>query len=444
MNKILLIIKREYLSRVKKKSFILMTFLVPLLFIGMYGLIGYLIVNSDEIGDKKNVIVADESGMFAGKLKNRAGIQFSYSKETYTQAKEHLSKSEEDNQYLLHIPANAENVELLSAKKPPAGTVGEIESQLSDVVRSRRMISAGIDTAVLARVKDVQVSVAEKQITAEGEKDAGTMIAYGIGLVCALMIYMSLFIYGTQVMRGVIEEKTSRIIEVVISSVKPFQLMIGKIVGIGLVGLTQFLLWIIVSIALAGGAGTYIMSKGKTKLKTEQVASVQQHAGVNAAAVQQGGGNMGAKIMQQLGDVPVLYTAGTFLFYFLFGYFLYSAIFAAVGSAVDNETETQQFMLPITLPLIFTFILSMNFVVNNPDSSLSFWLSIIPFTSPIAMMIRIPFGVPGWQLALSMGLMIIGFLFVTWVASRIYRVGILMYGKKASYKELAKWFFYKE
>jgi ABC-2 type transport system permease protein len=217
-------------------------------------------------------------------------------------------------------------------------------------------------------------------------------------------------------MRGVIEEKTSRIIEVIISSVKPFQLMLGKIIGVGLVGLTQFGAWIILSVI-------------STKIAGEAFNSPQ-------------GSMMGALAVLQ--TIPFGYILGCFLFYFLSGYLLYSALFAAVGSAVDSETETQQFMFPITLPLFFTYILSVSVLFRAPDSALAVWLSIIPFTSPVAMMVRIPFGVPGWQLALSMFMMVAGFLFTTWVAARIYRVGVLMYGKKASFKELGKWFFYKE
>jgi ABC-2 type transport system permease protein len=243
-------------------------------------------------------------------------------------------------------------------------------------------------------------------------------------------------------MRGVIEEKVSRIVEVIISSVKPFQLMLGKIIGVGMVGLTQFLLWIVISVVLSTVGGSIMASKMS---QSGQVQQVQQSmaAAKGANAVKTPDKGMSA-IMESIESIPVVYTISCFLFYFLFGYLLYSAIFAAVGSAVDNETETQQFMIPVTLPLIFTFALAQSFIINNPDSSLSVWLSMIPFTSPIAMMIRIPFGVPAWQLALSMLFLVLGFVFTTWVAARIYRVGILMYGKKASYKELARWFMYKE
>jgi len=442
MHKILLIIQREYVSRVKKKSFIVMTFLVPVLFIGMIALTGYLVAKQNELGDKKTVEVVDESNMFLNKMKNRDNIEYHYINDNYATAKANFSKS--GYSYLLYIPSSLTGVQLLSEKKASAITLQNIENGLSEIAQAQRLLSAGIDTAVLAKAQK-PISIEARQITEAGEKDAQTYIAYGIGFISALLIYMSLFIYGSQVMRGVIEEKVSRVVEVIISSVKPFQLMLGKIIGIGLVGLTQFVLWIVLSIVLSTGAGT-MLANSNVESKSAQVTQMQ-NATTPRAAVTAGGQspeNSMAAIMRSLDSIPIAYTIGCFLFYFLFGYLLYSAIFAAVGSAVDNETETQQFMLPITLPLVFTFILSMNFVINNPDSPLSIWLSMIPFTSPIAMMIRIPFGVPGWQLAASMLLMITGFLFTTWVAGRIYRVGILMYGKKASYKELAKWFMYKE
>jgi ABC-2 type transport system permease protein len=444
MNKIWLIIQREYLSRVKKKSFLIMTFLVPVLSIGMFALIGYLVAKQNDLGDKKKVEVVDESGMFKNKLKSSGTIAYTYSAEPYSAAKASFIKAGYD--YLLYVPSSLTGVQLFSEKKASALTIQNLESAMSEIAQSQRLLAAGIDTAILAKAQK-PISLEARQITETGEKDAQTWVAYGIGLLSALLIYMSLFIYGAQVMRGVIEEKVSRIVEVIISSVKPFQLMMGKIVGIGLVGLTQFVLWIVLSLALSTMAGTMMAGKSKmaqtTQMAQQMHAAGGQQATTATVAAQAPEGGMN-KIMQIIEGVPIGYTIFCFLFYFLTGYLLYSAIFAAVGSAVDNETETQQFMLPITLPLVFTFIISMNYVINNPDSSLSVWLSMIPFTSPIAMMIRIPFGVPGWQLACSMALMILGFLFTTWVAARIYRVGILMYGKRASYKELAKWFMYKE
>ncbi len=442
MSKILLIIQREYFSRVKKKSFLLITFLVPVLFIGMFALIGYLSVHQDVFSERKKVEVIDESGWFVNKLQNTTRLEYTFTKENDATAKANFIKAGYD--YLLYIPASLKNVQLIAENKPSTGVTQSIETALSAIAQSNRLAEAHIDSAVLASAQK-SISVEGLQITENGIKNAHVYASYGVGLACAFLIYMSLFLYGAQVMRGVIEEKVSRIIEVIISSVKPFQLMLGKIIGVGLVGLTQFVLWIVLSITLSTVAGG--LMKNNVKARTEQMSQLQhQTAPTDAGAVVAAKpDNVMGNVMEEIESIPVVYVVSCFLFYFLFGYLLYSALFAAVGSAVDSETETQQFMIPVTLPLIFTFVLSQSVIVNNPDSSLSVWLSIIPFTSPIAMMIRIPFGgVPGWQLALSMLLMILGFLFTTWVAGRIYRVGILMYGKKASYKELAKWFFYKE
>ena len=314
---------------------------------------------------------------------------------------------------------------------------------MNTIATGNNMTAAGIDMVKVSGLKS-NISAETKQLTDDGEKDSNLASAYGIGVASAILIYISLFIYGAQVMRGVIEEKTNRVIEVIVSSVKPFQLMLGKILGVGLVGLTQFLLWIILSNVV-----TNIADKAFTKheVPTEQSSSNQTQIKGAKNSTQQITmpiSNPFMNFIKSLKGVNYVYILGCFIFYFLSGYLLYSALFAAVGSAVDSETETQQFMFPITLPLLFTYILSFAFLVNNPDSTLAFWLSVIPFTAPIAMMVRVPFGVPDWQLALSMVMMVAGFLFTTWVAARIYRVGVLMYGKKASYQELAKWFFYKE
>jgi ABC-2 type transport system permease protein len=438
MNKVLLIIQREYLSRVKKKSFLLLTFLVPSLFIAMYAVIFLIYKNGDN--DAKQFKVLDKSGLFKNELKNESNVNFTYIDLDYETAKKEIRK-EKDN-FLLYIPADymtTGNVEIIAEKKPGISVVGDIEKQMETILQNRKLIAAGIDTAVLKSSK-TNIDINAKQLTDEGEKDASIGASYVVGFLGAFLIYLSLFIYGAQVMRGVIEEKTNRIIEVIVSSVKPFQLMLGKILGIGAVGLTQFLLWIILSTGLSALSAS-LFTKDIDKTKIEQVAKNTSNPQIN---VETGTGGFAQQFFKAADTVNFPYIIGTFLFYFLGGYLLYSALFAAVGSAVDNETETQQFMLPITLPLIFTFILGMNVIVNNPDSPLSFWLSVIPFTSPIAMMIRIPFGVPVWQLILSMVMLVVGFVFTTWVASRIYRVGILMYGKKVTYKELAKWFNYKE
>jgi len=436
MNKVLLIIQREYLTRVKKKSFLLMTFLVPALIIGMYALIAYLSVNG---ADKATEVqVYDESGIFTSEFKNIETVSFRVGKTSFAEAKKEAATNEKG--FILHIPKDIEQlskVELYSKKKVGLSTLSTINNQLEEILRNKQLKDAGIDAKTLATIKP-DISIDSKELTAEGEKDSSAGAAYAIGFAAAILIYMSLFIYGSQVMRGVIEEKTSRIVEVIISSVKPFQLMLGKIIGIGLVGITQFTLWIVLSTTLVGTASKILLKDKVSSVKTELVEGKQNKAIAEAST------NPALTVINAVKTLNLTYIFTCFLVYFLGGYLIYSALFAAVGSAVDNETETQQFMLPITLPLLFTYIMSFTFILNNPDSSLSFWLSIIPFTSPIAMMVRLPFGVPDWQLALSIVLLIGGFILTTWIAAKIYRVGILMYGKKASYKELAKWLFYKE
>ena len=410
MNKIFLIIQREYITRVRKKAFIVMTLLVPLLIAGMYGTIFYLASNNNQTVHTVNLV--DETHQFSQKLTSSKSLKFKYSNQPLDSVKAGLKGHDDD--LVLYIPANKkDSVTLYAIKKNILSLSDGLQQQLNDVASGDSMVKLGIDTARLHKVKS-NISIKTAEITDAGDKSASVGSAYALSFAGAVLIYMSLFIYGAQVMRGVIEEKTSRIIEVIVSSVKPFQLMTGKIIGVGLVGLTQFALWITLS---------YLATKlfGQNNASQSQMAKFLQTMASSAA-----------------------YELVCFGFYWLTGFLLYSALFAAVGSAVDSETETQQFMLPITLPLLFTYILSVSYLFTVPDSSLAVWLSIIPLTAPIAMMVRLPFHVPGWQLALSMVLMVAGFLFTTFVASRIYRVGILMYGKKASFKELAKWFFYKE
>lgn len=434
MNKTLLIIQREYLSRVKKKAFLIMTFLVPLLIIGMYGLIIFLSLRG---GDNiPTVEVIDESGIFNKTLDNKRTVNFISSELSLDEAKQKVINSEKT--VVLFIPKDLksdDSIELFAQKNVGLDVITSIEDQLNEQMRVKLLKDEGIDLATLNKIKP-NLSVVSKELTIQGEKDSSSGAAMAVGFAAAILVYMSLFIYGIQVMRGIIEEKTSRIVEVIISSVKPFQLMMGKIIGIGLVGLTQFLLWIVLSIGLISIAGTLFFKDQLEQVKTEIPMADQQVVEVQKAP--------GTDILKAAQTINWSLILPAFIVFFLGGYMLYSALFAAVGSAVETDTETQQFMFPITMPLLFTYIMSFSFIVNNPDSSLSFWLSIIPFTSPIAMMVRLPFGVPAWELALSIGLLIAGFLFTTWVASRIYRVGILMYGKKVSFKELAKWFMYSE
>ena len=433
MHKILLIIQREYLSRVKKKSFLVVTFLVPIGIMGMMWLMAYIAMNQSGLGDKKKVEVVDESGWFAGKLPSSETITYSYASGLDATKKTFIKQGYD---YLLYIPENMKGIQLMGEKTPGIMNTSTIEEDISHVAQTRKLHDAHIDSTLLANAQQ-SLHVEAHEVGEDGsDKAAYVVTATAVGFGCAFLIYLSLLLYGAQVMRGVIEEKVSRIVEVIISSVKPFQLMLGKIIGVGMVGLTQFVLWIVLTFSLSGILGGAMGGKA---------AGLKGHA---AQAMGQGAGRipdgMVGDLLHKVNTLPLITIVCCFLFYFLFGYLLYSALFAAVGSAVDSETETQQFMIPITMPLIFTMMMAQVVILNNPDSTFSIWLSMIPFTSPIAMMIRIPFHVPPLQIACSMALMVLGFLFTTWVAGRIYRVGILMYGKKASYKELVKWFRYKE
>lgn len=446
MNKILLIISREYLTRVKKRSFILLTFLVPVLIAAMYGLVGYILINQDELSSAKKVSVIDDSGIFKNQFQNTKSLLFYYSSSKVAEAKAGFKTSGYD--FILHIPAfssdNPEGIELISEKQANLNTVSNLTQKIEDVLRTRRLLAAGVDTARINHIK-TDVTIDTTVLTDSGEKNSNRYAAYGVGFFFAFLIYFFIFLYGSQVMRGVIEEKTSRVIEVIVSSVKPFELMMGKIIGIALVGITQFLLWVILSTAVSQ-AISHAFDVPDTSPMAQMGNSARIQAPGATLAHQQAVKNAGplATIMAAIKTVNFAFMLSCFLFYFITGYLLYGALFAAVGSAVDSETETQQFMLPITLPLVFAFIISVNYVVNFPDAPLSVWLSIIPFFAPIAMMVRLPFNPPVWQIALSMILMIIGFVATVALAARIYRVGILMYGKKASFREMRKWLFYRD
>lgn len=437
MHKILLIIQREYFSRVKKKSFLLMTFLVPLFFIALYGGIFYLTKKSFKDAHA-HVYILDQQGSFAQHLKSDPNITFTVSDRSLQDLKKQI-KEDEQNSSILVIPKEIyqqSSIELISADKANITIQNAIARQLEGIIRIGEYKKLGIDPQLLQSVQP-HINVNAKELTEDGEeKNSNTGIAMGIGVGLAILVYLSLFLYGVQVMRGVIEEKSNRIIEVIISSVKPFQLMMGKIIGIGMVGLTQFLLWIILTGGLVFGA-TKLINK-----ETVEQAAMQQGGAGMATVNQAPASGLGFGFLQHLESVNVVEIVICFFLFFLAGYLLYSAIFAAVGSAVDSETEANQFTMPITMPLLLTYVLSFGVIINDPNGPIATWLSFIPFTSPIAMLVRIPFGVPTWQIVVSLVLLIITFLLVTWLASKIYRVGILIYGKKANWKEIIKWMKY--
>jgi len=417
-----------------------MTIAAPLLLVAFYGIIIYFVINRD-IGDsEKQIYVVDKSGQFAGKLKDKEHIKFTYgSSQNIPNQKTFL---EEGNYYaMLSIPDSAgiprlDSIKLVAVDQASISTVEYVENQIARIIKENKLAAIGVNEQQLNEINKTNVNIATATATNEGEKSNSAGASTFLGFGGALLIYLFIFLYGVQVMRGVIEEKTNRIVEVIISSLKPFELMMGKIIGIALVGLTQFVIWVLLISIFGGGLSGVIAAK--MNISPEATQALAQ----SGKQMAQNGGEM-AQILDVLMGFNYVYLIGMFLFYFISGYLFYGALFAAIGSAVDNETDTQQFMLPVTMPLVFAFVLAQSAVVTNPNGPLAFWLSVIPLTAPVVMMVRIPFGVETWEIALSMASMVLGFIFTVWLAGRIYRIGILMYGKKPSYKEISKWLFYK-
>lgn len=437
MNNVWLILQREYLTRVKKTSFIVMTFLGPILMAALM-IVPILLATMEDVGTKKIAII-DETGWFAPKFESDENNQYTLVDGELELEKTKVLAGVFDA--LIYIPAPTFNVpanaELFSAKQTSMSLKAHVRNTIKAEIENRKLLSAGIDPNLIKEAR-TDVNIVTIRLSEDGtESNSYTEVQVGLGIFSSILIYFFIFLFGSQVMRGVIEEKTNRIVEVLISSVKPFHLMMGKITGIALVGLTQFLLWVI----LTGGiflVFTAFYGNGTAMTNTMPAATMMnQNMDVSGVASQ--------KAMAQIFDVIHSINFGviifSFVFYFLGGYLLYAALFAAIGAAVDNEADTQQFMLLVSLPLIGGIVVS-NFVVNNPDGPIAFWLSMFPLTSPVLMMVRIPFGVPYYELAASMLLLVAGFIFTTWIAAKIYRTGILMYGKKINYKELWKWLRY--
>jgi ABC-2 type transport system permease protein len=450
MNKISVIIKREYVTRVRKKSFIIMTILAPLLMASLFVLLPVLMMTQE--GEfKKIAVIEDNSDLFKGVIKNLKDAEFVYLENTKV---EDLKKTFEKTGYygILYISPELVNtpnaVQLISKQQPPIGLLEHIESSLKKEIERQKLLSFKIDNLdEIMKNIETNVSVQTIKIDSSGAvKKTSTGIAMALAYLSAFIMYMMVFIFGAQVMRGVIEEKTSRVVEVIISSVKPIQLMMGKIVGIALVGLTQFLIWIFLTMAAVTVLKTTIVQKTNPAEITQSVpqnfmSGDQQSAGATQTADVSPKFAEFSRMFDSAMNQPWGLIIICFIFYFITGYLLYASVFAAIGSAVDNETETQQFMLPVTIPIILGLMVAMG-TMQNPESSLSFWCSMIPLTSPIVMMARIPFGVPYWQIAVSMAIMLVTFLGFVWMAAKVYRTGILMYGKKTSWKEMWKWLRY--
>ncbi len=421
-----------------------MTLLGPILMVGIMIVPIWLSMKEPS---KQKIEVIDETFLF-DLIPQKDFVHFDFPPITMDQAREQFYSTV--YAAILYIPKNIfqggqKGITLFYKKQLSVSTQQYIQTTIQKMIYDVILAQNKVDINVIADAeKKSRFDIHTTQLEATGEdKETNTGLYMGIGLVSAVMIYIFIFLYGVQVMRGVMEEKTSRIVEVILSSVKPFQLMMGKIVGVALVGLTQFLLWVILSTTLYGIAGATLLKDIDLKQiqKQEEVIKVGANLSVSEMHKNDEADQM-TKLWNDFKNVDMLEILLCFVFYFLAGYLMYSALFAAIGAAVDSEADTNQFMLPITIPLIFSFGIAQT-VMQDPQGPLAFWFSIIPITSPVVMMVRLPFGVPAWEVALSMGLLVLGFLFTTWLAARIYRTGILMYGKKVSWKELGKWLFYK-
>lgn len=443
MNKILLIIQREYLSRVKKKSFIIMTLLTPLIVAGFYGLIIYFSIQGVK-GTFNKVAVVNNNKSLTEKLQPTKNIGYAYVNQSLEAMKSSLKTTEYD--YILYLPefdiSSPKGIQLIGTKQAGLSLSNRVSGDIEELIRTQKLKASGISQTDLDGLK-TDVNIDTKKIGEAGkEEDSSAGASTIIGTAAGIFMFMFILLYGIQVMRGVIEEKTSRIIEIMISSVKPFQLMMGKIIGIALVGLTQFVLWIVLTASISTLAVSAFVGKDAIAQNTSVAIKAKDGTSISPA-VNSPVDSPVLAMQKSLASLDLTKIILVFIFFFIGGYLFYSALYAAIGSAVDSETETQQFMMPVTMPLLVGYALSLSVVTNDPYGPIAFWLSMIPFTSPIAMVVRLPYGVPDWQLALSMLILVVGFIGTVWLASRIYRVGILMYGKKTSLKEMIKWFTYK-
>lgn len=436
MNKIKLIIWREFITRVRKPSFLIMTILAPVLIAAGVTVMVYLGLQES---DDHRVLVVDEAQIIGGRLRDSDKVSYFVDNKAWSDSAFKASP------YTVMVEVNEDilntNTVLFFYKELPSITVQRvISNELEKTIELAKLKDEEIDPEAYGRVRKPLV-MKLFDIAKLGEESLEQERA-GIGFFFGYFMFIFIFMYGVQVMRGVMEEKQNRIVEVLISSVKPFQLMMGKIVGIALVGFVQFVLWIAITTTLVTAGSALLL---KDRFDPEVMASTPMTTEVQGQLAEQAGmpDMEDIKFLQALKKIDWPLTLGMFLFYFIGGYLLYSSLLAAIGSAVDSETDTQQFMFPVTLPMIFA-IFTAQAAVYNPGSAMVLWCSLIPFTSPIVMMVRVAMGnAPVWQLALSMLLLVGTFVATTWLAGRIYRTGILMYGKKVSWKELGRWLFYK-
>lgn len=438
MSILTLIIKREFIAKVRNKSFIVMTFLSPLLFVGIAAFVGYL---SSMKADTKGIAIHDETGLFAGEFLslNKKEGEYKYYDFSMIDVK-YLRDSITNESYegLLYIPKvtndnDLENkIQFISNESPSMSFITNIQDVIAKKITKDNFQKANLDTLA---IQNAQAKVNITLAKASGEKSLKGLneIKIAIGGAFGYLIMMFIIIYGNMVMRSVIEEKTSRIVEIIISSVKPFQLMMGKIIGTSMAGLLQFFIWAIIGLTLMFAASAFfgIDARPTSKISPELLKAGNQEFAQTAQMY-----------IMELWDLPIATILISFVVYFIGGYFLYSSFYAAIGAAVDSETDSQQFLLPIIMPLVLAVYIGFFTVINDPHGTIATVFSMIPLTSPIVMLMRIPFGVPLWQLVISVTLLFGTFFFVVWFAAKIYRVGILMYGKKPTWRELYKWLQY--
>ena len=422
MKHLKIIIEREYLNKIRNKSFIIMTFVSPLIIVAFALIIGFLTdVNSKS--NAKDILILDESGLFGTTFTDTETIHYEYLKDKTLQ--EARAEVLETSKYgLLYIPKEeTAQKAFYSEESPSLSLVNELTGALEKTLFQYNLTQKGIDKAEIDSAR-TKITLQMENFTGEKTSEFDNMMKIAIGGVAGYLIFMFIIIYGNMIMRSVIEEKTNRIVEIIISSVKPFQLMLGKIIGTSLAGLTQFAIWLVIGGVLFALAPS--LFQVDTPTATQAMAATESHSEIS-------------NIITALYHFPFLETSGVFLLFFVGGYLLYSSLYAMVGAMVDNETDTQQFLMPILIPLMLAFYVGMFSVIEEPHGTISVVFSYIPLTSPVVMLMRIPFGVAWWEVLISLLLLYITFFLVIKIASKIYRIGILMYGKKPTYKEVWKW-----
>ncbi len=435
MGKLKLIIKREFLAKVKNKSFIVMTVLSPLMVVGLFSLIIFL--NEKNAEEIRTIAFVDESQKFSEAFEDSNAVK--YIDLTSLGIEEAREKTKEFYYGLLVIPKSdslndlSKGITFFSNDTPSLNVLSSIESKLEKKIRNLKIAELQIDVDKIKAI-ETKVTIAAENFSGEKSSKIGSVLRMAAGGGFGYLIFMFIIIYGTSVMRSVIEEKTSRIIEVIISSVKPFQLMMGKIIGNAMAGILQFIIWMVIGgillFAITSYFGVGEVSTNSVQMAPEMVQQMQNSSNNDLQVV-----------LQEIKNLPILTMFFSFIIYFLGGYLIYSSIYAAIGAAVDSETDTQQFMMPVLMPLVIAIYVGFS-VIENPHGPIALGFSLFPLTSPIVMLMRIPFGVPWWQLITSIILLIFTFIGMVWFAAKIYRVGILMYGKKPSYKEIYKWLKY--